>query len=218
MFARIVPRYDRMNRIMSFGMDGRWRALAAAAAEPSGKRVLDVGAGTGDLGAALARAGATLVISADLTPSMLRAARARYPSLARQWCAADATHLPFPDAAFDVVANAFLLRNLTDLALGLREMARVLRRGGRLVCLDMTAPPSGVTGTAFRFYFDRVLPPVAGLLSGDRAAYRYLPESLTGFPDADTLAGALRDAGLVDVAYRRMAAGGVALHTARKPD
>jgi demethylmenaquinone methyltransferase/2-methoxy-6-polyprenyl-1,4-benzoquinol methylase len=217
MFGRIVPRYDRLNRLMSLGMDAGWRRQAAAAAAPSGQRVLDIGAGTGDLGSALVDQGATAVVGADLTPSMLRAAARRCPSSVRQWCVADALRLPFADESFEVVANAFLLRNLADLTAGLGEMARVLRPGGRLVCLDMTPAPRTPFGSAFRVYFNHVMPRVAGLLSGDRAAYGYLPASLEGFPDAETLAGMLRAAGLADVSYRKLAGGTVALHRGQKP-
>jgi len=202
--------------LMSLGMDAGWRRQAAAAAEPLGKRVLDVGAGTGDLGAALMEAGAAFVVGADLTPSMLDAARQHYPSTARQWCAADALYLPFAHASFDVVANAFLLRNLDDLPGSLCEMVRVLRPDGRLICLDMTPAPRTAFGAVFRLYFQRMVPPIAGMLSGERAAYRYLPASLAGFPDAESLAGMLREAGLTDVRYRLLAGGTVALHCGQK--
>jgi demethylmenaquinone methyltransferase/2-methoxy-6-polyprenyl-1,4-benzoquinol methylase len=218
MFDRIVPRYDLLNRLMSFGMDGGWRRRAAAAAAPAGARVLDLGAGTGDLTRELRRQGASLAIGADFSERMLAAARTKArgePGLA--WVTADALRLPFPDGAFDAVTNAFLLRNLSDLAAGLAEMVRVLRPAGRLVCLDMTQPPENAFGAAYRLYFGRLLPPVAGLISGDRDAYRYLPESLAGFPDAEALAGLLRQAGLIDVTLRPLAGGTVALHRGLKP-
>jgi len=215
MFGRIVPRYDRMNRLMSFGMDVRWRRRAAEAAEPRGKRVLDLGTGTGDLARELVRQGAAFVCGADLTPAMLDAAAHRDAGGERYaWLAADGHHLPFPSESFDALTNAFVLRNLVDLPAAFREMARVLRPGGRAVCLDMTQPPPGIFSTAFRFYFNHIMPPIAGLFSGDRAAYRYLPNSLTGFPDADALSGMLRDAGFRDVGYRRLGGGAVALHIA----
>jgi demethylmenaquinone methyltransferase/2-methoxy-6-polyprenyl-1,4-benzoquinol methylase len=216
MFGRIVPRYDRLNRLLSFGMDAGWRRRAVRQAEPSGKRVLDLGTGTGDVARELAAAGAALVVGADVTPAMIDAARSRLAGTAHRWVLADAQRLPFRDAAFDVVTNAFLLRNLPDLDVALREMTRVLRPGGQLVCLDMTAPPRTPFAMLYRLYFNRLAPPLAGLLSGDRAAYRYLPSSLEGFPDAEALASQLRDAGLAGVAYRRFAGGAVALHTGRK--
>ena len=213
MFGRIVPRYDRMNRIMSFGMDGGWRGRAIEAAEPQGKRVLDLGTGTGDLARELMRASAALVCGADFAPEMLRAASHRFVDAGRcAWIAADGHRLPFADGSFDVVTNAFVLRNLVHLPLVFQELARVLRPGGRVVCLDMTPVPAGIFSMVFGLYFNRIMPPIAGLLSGDRAAYRYLSNSLAGFPNADALSVMLRDAGFREVRYHRLGGGTVALH------
>jgi demethylmenaquinone methyltransferase/2-methoxy-6-polyprenyl-1,4-benzoquinol methylase len=224
MFGRIVPRYDLINRVMSLGQDRRWRRIAAHAAEPRGRRVLDLGTGTGDLAAELRRLGAS-VVGADFSATMLHAARSKYTDAAGEraggralrWVLADGLRLPFAAATFDCLTNAFVLRNLADLRAGLAEMARVLRPGGRLVCLDMTQPPSGVFGAAYRLYFHRLMPPLAGALSGDRAAYRYLPNSLTGFPSAERLALLLTDVGFVHPAVRLLGGGAVALHVARTP-
>ncbi len=217
MFGRIVPRYDRMNRLMSLGMDASWRRRAVRAAEPAGKHVLDLGTGTGDLAHELARGGAALMCGADLTPAMLSAAAGRHASgVPYDWVAADGHRLPFADESFDVVTNAFVLRNLVDLPVALREMARVLRQGGRAVCLDMTLPPPGIFAAAYRLYFNHIVPPITGLLSGDFAAYRYLPASLSGFPTADALAQLMHDAGFRAVTYSRLAGGAVALHVAAK--
>lgn len=219
MFNRIVRRYDLLNRLMSFGMDARWRRLAAAAARPGGARVLDVGTGTGDLVAELVRQGAADVLGLDFAPEMLRAARvkARTIPVRVSWLLGDTQRLPFQDETFDTVTNAFLLRNLPALGTGLAEMARVLKPGGRLVSLDMTHPEPGVFAALYRLYFHHLLPPLAGALSGDRAAYRYLPNSLKTFPDAQALADLLVELGLTDVRVRHLAGGTVALHVARKP-
>ncbi len=216
MFGRIVPRYDLLNRLMSAGLDGRWRRLAAAAVKPEGAAVLDLGTGTGDLALELARQGATRVVGADFTPEMLAVAARKAGAGGIEWVQADALRLPFLDASFDAVTNGFVLRNLADLQAAFAEMARVLKPGGRLACLDMTQPPAGPFGAAYRVYFSRLLPPLAGAISGDRAAYRYLPQSLEGFPDARRMADLLRDAGLVDVNVRLLGGGVVALHAARK--
>jgi demethylmenaquinone methyltransferase/2-methoxy-6-polyprenyl-1,4-benzoquinol methylase len=218
MFGRIVPRYDLLNRLMSLGMDGSWRRAAAAAARPAGARALDLGTGTGDLALELRRQGAAHVVGADFSAEMLAAARAKATTSAQaSWALADALRLPFPEGTFDCVTNAFLLRNLADLRAGLAEMARVLKPDGRLVCLDMTPPPPGPFGALYRLYFDRLMPPIAGALSGDSAAYRYLPNSLRGFPDASALSALMADAGLTQVTVRKLAGGTVALHTGLKP-
>lgn len=219
MFGRIVPRYDLLNRLMSLGMDGGWRRLAAQAAVPRDALALDLGTGTGDLALELAGQGAARVVGADFSREMLVAASAK--TAARRveipLVMADALRLPFPDQTFDCLTNAFLLRNLTDLRAGLAEMARVLRPGGRLVCLDITQPPSGPFGAVYRLYFRSLLPHLAGALSGDWAAYRYLPNSLKGFPDRQSLSGLLSGLGLVDVRSQGLGGGTIALHSARKP-
>ena len=220
MFGRIARRYDRLNRIMSLGMDGRWRQQAAASAKPDASLALDIGTGTGDLALELTKRGARQIVGADFSLEMLAAARAKLAAkdvLNTSWTLADALHLPFPEGTFDCVTNAFVLRNLADLRSGLAEMARVLQPGGRLVCLDMTQPPPGIVGTLYKLYFYRLLPPIAGVLSGDRAAYRYLPNSLVGFPDSAALVALLAEIGLVEVHMRKLAGGTVAIHTAVKP-
>ena len=219
MFERIVPRYDLLNRLMSLGMDRRWRRIAAASARPWGALALDIGAGTGDMALELRRRGAARVIAADFSPAMLAAGGRKATATDGEisFVLADALRLPFPDRTFDVVTNAFLLRNLADLPSGLSEMARVLRPGGRLACLDMTQPAPGPFGAIYRVYFNHLVPVIAGGISGDPAAYRYLPHSLRGFPDAGVLAGMLQDAGLMDVRVRLLGGGAVALHTSVKP-
>ncbi len=217
MFGRLVPQYDRMNRVMTAGLDGRWRRLAVRAAKPRGEAVLDLGAGTGDLSREFRRAGAARVVGADFSAQMLHRAHRKFGPQTADWLQADALRLPFPDAAFDIAASAFVLRNLVDLPRAFEEMLRVLRPGGRLVALDITHPPDDLRGRVLRLGFERIVTPAAGLLSGDRDAYRYLPNSLAGYPTADDLAEMLRAAGAEQVSYQRLAAGAVALHTAHKP-
>jgi demethylmenaquinone methyltransferase/2-methoxy-6-polyprenyl-1,4-benzoquinol methylase len=220
MFDGLVPRYDLLNRLMSLGKDVRWRRWTAAALAPRGALTLDVGTGTGDLALALRRQGARLVIGLDFAPQMLAEARRKAEARGLDgiaWALGDALHLPFPDDTFDCVVNAFVLRNLVDLPAGLAEMARVLRPGGRLACLDMTHPPEGPFGHLYRFYLRRLVPLLAGLVGGDMSAYHYLADSLQDFPNAQTLAALLESLGLTDVQVRLLGGGVVALHLARKP-
>jgi len=212
MFSRIAPRYDALNHLLSFNADRRWRARAAGRVNGSHRRVLDLATGTGDLAAALARPGRT-VVGADFCLDMLAGARRKDPGV--RLSAGDALALPFPEATFDAVTIAFGVRNFADLPAGLAEIKRVLRRGGLLVVLEFSQP-SGAAGAAYRVYSDRVLPWIGGLLSGSPEAYRYLNRSARAWPDRAALADVLRQAGFEDVAATPMTFGVVALHTGTK--
>jgi demethylmenaquinone methyltransferase / 2-methoxy-6-polyprenyl-1,4-benzoquinol methylase len=205
MFERIAARYDRANRIMSAGMDILWRRQAIAAllaGLPAEPIVLDLGAGTLDGAiAVLRRRPRARVCAADFARSML-AAGARKPSAAKVAAqVADAHALPYQDAVFDAVFSAFCVRNLRDLDLGLRELRRVLRPGGRAAILEFFRPARR------RLFWDglfnpHVLPLVGRLVSGDKAAYRYLPDSIAGFLSREAFAGRLRAAGFAHVRGR----------------
>ena len=218
MFDRIAPRYDLLNRLMTGGMDGRWRQAAAAAADVSaGGRALDVCTGTGDLALALADRVTPLgeVTGVDFAEEML--ARARLKAAHRdapvRFPAADALALPFPDGAFDAATVAFGARNLSDLDAGLREMARVVRPGGRVVVLEITAPER--LRAAEGVWFDRVVPRLGRVVGGDGAAYAYLPASAKRFPRPPELAARMARAGLRDIRFRTFIGGLVALHHGR---
>lgn len=218
MFNRIVPRYDLMNAIMTAGQHRRWRALAAREVNPRDVVALDLGAGTGDFTHELLANGARHVVAVDFSRDMLSMAREKLAldgtARARATVVVgDALRLPFQDATFDRAVNGFLLRNVASLPLALAELHRVMRPGGRLVCLELTRPPRPLDGP-FRLYFERVVPVLGGLISGDFAAYRYLPGSLRAFPDARTLARMLRAVGFEEVSYRRLGLGAIALHRA----
>ena len=221
MFDRIVRRYDLMNRLMTGGRDVAWRRLAAGEAVGSGAReVLDLATGTGDLALELARQGVALVIGADLSRGMLGVAAGKVHAAGRppvRLTQVDAMALPFADASLDACTVGFGLRNMPDYRGAIVEMARVLRPAGRLVILEMTPLSRPHLRTAFSWYFDRIVPIVGGLVSGDRDAYGYLPRSVGAFPDAETLAGMMRDAGLRHVRYRLLAIHTVALHVGIKP-
>ena len=218
MFDRVAPRYDALNRILSGGRDVGWRRRAIALARLGPREAaLDVGVGTGDLAFGLLEASdaSARVIGVDLSAAMLGAARRRAEtSRERRFALAIATaeRLPFADGAFDRVVAGFAVRNFGDLALGLREMRRVLRVGGRAVVLELSTPPNQLVGAAYRLYFHRLSPLIAWMLGGDAAAYRYLPRSVAAFPDADGLAIRMRDAGFARVRYERLNLGIAAIH------
>ena len=209
MFDRISPVYDVMNRVMTAGMDRRWRRLAAQAVVRPGDRVLDACCGTGDLTLAAARAGGR-VTGVDFSEAMLE--RARRKSAAVEWVHGDLLSLPFADDAFDAATIGFGIRNIEDLTAGLRELARVLGPGGRLACLEITRP-RGLLRPFFHVWFDGVVPLLGKLLPGG-AAYTYLPASVRRFPGPEDLADAMKGAGFVEVRWRLLGGGIVALHTA----
>ncbi len=212
MFDGISPVYDAMNRAMTLGLDRRWRRLAAGAVVRPGDRVLDACCGTGDLALAGERAGG-VVTGLDFSPRML--ARARKKSRSVTWVEGDALALPFDDAAFDSATVGFGVRNLADLAAGLAELRRVLRPGGRLACLEITRP-EGPLRPLFRLWFERLVPAAGRMLPGGEA-YAYLPASVARFPGPPELTALLEEAGLVEVGWRSLGGGIVALHTAATP-
>ena len=218
MFGRIVPRYDLMNTLMTGGMDRSWRRVAVAMCDPKGALVLDIATGTAELALEMVRQGARRVVGLDFCGPMLDEAARKTKELdsAIRLIAGDAQALPFADGSFDRAINGFLLRNVADLPLTLREMHRVLRPGGRLVCLEITHPPSALFGRLFRVFFYGFVPRLGGIISGEPQAYRYLPNSLTHFPTAPKLAKMLRDAGFASVRYRYLGFGAVAVHVAVK--
>ncbi len=221
MFDVVAPRYDRLNRVLSLGRDVRWRRRAVTLARLGpGETGLDVGVGTGDLSFDLLAASdpTSRVTGIDLSDGMLDLARrraARSP-LGSRFAPqhADAQALPFADASFDRVVAGFAVRNFGDLDAGLREMRRVLRRGGRAVILEFSAPTQPFVRAASGLYLDVLVPRIAALLGGDPEAYRYLPRSIRGFPDAARLATRLRDAGFDAVHFERLTLGVVAIHVA----
>ena len=208
MFDRIAPVYDAMNRVMTAGLDGRWRAETATAVVQPGDRVLDSCCGTGDLALACLRAGGR-VTGLDFSEPMLD--RARRKSSEVEWVRGDALALPFEDGSFDAATVGFGVRNLADLEQGLAELRRVLRPGGRVGVLEITRP-RGVLAPFYRVWFE-VLVPLFGRLLPGGWAYSYLPASVRRFPGPEDLAELLRGAGFEDVRYRLFAGGIVALHT-----
>jgi demethylmenaquinone methyltransferase / 2-methoxy-6-polyprenyl-1,4-benzoquinol methylase len=207
MFDRIAPVYDAMNRVMTAGLDRRWRRATAQAVVRPGEPVLDTCCGTGDLAVEAARAGG-IVTGVDFSERMLERARRKAPEL--EWIRADALALPFPDGAFAAATVGFGVRNLEDLEQGLRELRRILRPGGRVGILEITQP-SGVLRPFYRAWFDGVVPLLGKVLPGG-AAYTYLPASVRRFPSPPELAALMAAAGFVDIRWRLFAGGIVALH------
>jgi demethylmenaquinone methyltransferase/2-methoxy-6-polyprenyl-1,4-benzoquinol methylase len=208
MFDRIAPVYDAMNRVMTAGLDRRWRAATIREAVRPGDRVLDACCGTGDLAVAARAAGAAFVAGVDFSEAMLERARRKAPEL--DWVQADVLALPFEDDAFDAAVVGFGVRNVEDLEACLRELRRVLRPGGRLGILEITMP-RGLLAPFYRLWFDGVVPLLGRLLPGGDA-YTYLPASVRRFPGPEELAQLLREGGFDNVRFRRFAGGIVALH------
>jgi demethylmenaquinone methyltransferase / 2-methoxy-6-polyprenyl-1,4-benzoquinol methylase len=222
MFDRIAGLYDRLNTVMTAGLHHQWRRRAADLARLSaGDRALDVATGTGDL--AFELAGRVVpggrVVGADFSENMLAIARTkagRRPGVNVEFSWANALSLPFADGEFDAVTVGFGVRNFSDLERGLREMVRVLRPGGRVVVLEITAPQRPPLSSFFSLWFDRIVP-VLGRLAGDEDAYTYLPNSVKRFPSPERLAAMMWDSGLREVGYVLTAGGIIALHSGTVP-
>ncbi len=217
MFDRIARVYDRMNSVMTVGLDRRWRRRAADLATVApGDPVLDVATGTGDLAVELrGRVGpGTRVVGLDFSPGMLELARAKAPDV--DFVQGSALELPYADGEFAAATVGFGARNFSDLDTGLREMARVVRPGGRVVVLEITTPQQPPLSWFFGLWFDRVVPAL-GRLAGDSDAYTYLPSSVRRFPGPRELGAQLAAAGLVDVGWVLTAGGIIALHHGTVP-
>jgi demethylmenaquinone methyltransferase/2-methoxy-6-polyprenyl-1,4-benzoquinol methylase len=219
MFDAIAPTYDRLNRIISLRLDQRWRRDAVRRLgwerAPAGM-YLDLCAGTLDFGATLARERefGGRIVGADFVERMLQLGRGKSSRVAP--VAADALALPFPDGAFDGAMVGWGMRNLMDLDAGLREAARVLKPGARLVILEMTLPPNPLLRRCYQFYFRRVLPWIGRVVSKHTTAYTWLPESTQAFPGPPELARRMERAGFSEVSYRLFMGGVTALHTGQK--
>ena len=220
MFSRIAGRYDLMNRLMSFGQDGMWRRYVVRLAFPHlsprrGALMLDVGAGTGRIAQELARKGAHAV-AVDFTPGMMQQGRAE--GVGRDepvfFAGADALNLPFADATFSVVTTGFMMRNVVDIEGAFREMRRVLKPGGRLVCLEVGRPRWAVSRLFHSVYSRQIVPLLGRIVTGDADAYTYLPSSMGKFPPPEELADIMRAAGLRNVRFRQLTMGAVAVHRA----
>jgi len=226
MFSQIAPRYDLLNHLLSMQLDRVWRRRVARRVRPilqrADARVLDLCCGTGDLAFSLRRAPGTRsqIVGADFSHAMLVRARDKGSSDSvgvLPVFEADALRMPFADASFDLVTTAFGFRNLANYEDGLREILRVLRPGGTVAILEFTEPPPGVVGDLYRWYFRNVLPRIGAFLSGDGAAYSYLPASVSRFFRPAELAGLMTTVGYQGPEYKVWTFGTVALHLGVKP-
>jgi len=211
MFDRIAPVYDAMNRVMTVGLDQRWRKATVREAVRPGDYVLDACCGTGDLAIAAHRAGAAGVVGLDFSERMLERARRKAPEL--EFVQGDVLQLPFEDASFESAVVGFGVRNVEDLEAALRELRRVLRPGGRLGILEITTP-RGWLAPFYRLWFDRIVPLLGRVLPGGDA-YTYLPASVRRFPGPEELAELLGSCGFAEVQFRLFAGGIVALHVGK---
>jgi len=217
MFARISPRYDLLNHLLSANIDTRWRRRVVRKLQPqlrSDAKILDVGCGTGDLSIELFEKTGAQVTGIDFCRPMLELAQAKAPHL--RFVEGDALRLPFSDGAFDCVTAAFALRNLASVEQGLAELNRVLKPGGMVAVLEFSQPTVPGIRQLVRFYYWRLLPWIGGLVSGLRSAYEYLPDSISRFPDQQALAAMMRAAGFAEVEFENLSGGVAALHTGRR--
>lgn len=219
MFDALAPKYDRMNRIMTFGRDQSWRRFVVDRAEiSSGMTVLDLAGGTGDIGFEIKRRfPETDVVVGDFSLGMLQRGRERPQGDGVRWVACDAMRLPFADASFDAVTFGYLLRNVEAIDVALREVRRVLKPGGRVVCLDTMPPPPGIMRPFLRAYLSYGLPFLGRLIAGNTGAYAYLCTSTLGFENPERLKQYFADAGFERTVYRTFMFQTVAVHWAAAP-
>lgn len=222
LFSAIAPTYDLLNRVLSLGVDRRWRRAMVAHVPAGPIRVLDLACGTGDVALEIARARPQAQISgADFTLGMLRAARPKIRAAGRgdriSLQGASAEDLPYPEGTFDAVTMAFGIRNVVGRERALAEIRRVLKPGGEALILDFSLPPNPVVGALYGLYFHRLLPVLGGLVSGDFGAYRYLPASVQGFPPREVFAKMMEEQGFSGVTHRDLTLGVATLYRGRHP-
>ena len=217
MFDGVARRYDLTNTVLSLGQDHRWRRRTRESLRlRAGQRVLDLAAGTGVSTAELARSGA-FAVACDFSIGMLVHGKARKDRAAVPFVAGDALRLPFADAAFDAATISFGLRNVADVSLALRELARVVRPGGRLAVCEFSQPVWRPFRIVYLNYLMRALPAIARRVSSNPDAYVYLAESIRSWPSQAQLARTIADNGWTDVRWRNLSLGIVALHLAQRP-
>ena len=216
MFDTVARRYDLLNHLLSLNLDRGWRRAAAAELPDEADRVLDLCGGTGDLSLELCRGErARMVICCDFSHAMLLRAASKFrdasPCIP---CEGDGLRLPFGDGSFQAVTIGFGVRNFSDLSCGLREIHRVLQPGGRMVVLEFSSPTAQPLKGVYDFYLQRILPRMAGSVSGRSGPYGYLARTIAEFPDPATLSGLIRENGFAACGWKQLTGGIVAIHTA----
>lgn len=214
MFARIAGKYDLMNRLMTMGQDIGWRkTVVALAALPVGGRLLDLGTGTGDIAAeALSVTPTILPVGGDFTLEMMQVGKADPARQSIRFTGSDALNLPFPDNTFDAITSGYLMRNVIDVKRAWAEQYRVLKPGGRVVCLDTTPPPHNLLYPFINFHLHVVIPTLGRLIAGASDAYTYLPDSTENFLPADKLAERMTTAGFKNVQFKHLMFNTMAIH------
>ncbi len=221
MFSRIATRYDLLNRLMSLGQDQSWRRRMAELAQlPANGLVLDLATGTGDVGLALLeRYPDAKVIGADFALPMMQVGQQKIgASTPLYFVDADALALPFAANQFDSLLHAFLMRNIADIRAGWKEQWRVLKPGGRLVCLEIVGPTSTLIRGGYQLFFEKLVPKLGQLFSGDAEAYTYLPQSVLRFPPPKIISKLMRESGFVNVYYQPVMLGSITIHVGQKPE
>lgn len=217
MFDAIAGRYDVMNRVMTLGQDQRWRRFVVKkAGDPNGRMTLDLATGTGDIAALMVDTYDAEVIGADFSLNMLKEAHNRFETKSINWLACDANILPCVDGVFDSVTFGYLLRNVDDTMKVLKEVFRVLRPGGNVVCLDTTPPAKNMLYPFLQFYFRFCIPAMGKFIADDETAYAYLTGSTMEFYEAEELCSLFKEAGFMQVSFKKFMFGTIAVHWGEK--
>jgi demethylmenaquinone methyltransferase/2-methoxy-6-polyprenyl-1,4-benzoquinol methylase len=219
MFGQIAGQYDLINLLMTFGQDQVWRKWVVKLAKLSrGGCLLDVGTGTGRIARKALQSDPLLrVVGSDFALAMMQVGKKRTHGNRVLWCAGDALSLPFKDADFDAVTSGWLIRNVQDASQAFAEQARVVKPGGKVVCLDTSPPPDTIFRPLIHFFLDHIIPLLGQIVSGHRSAYTYLPQSTKDFYPPKQLAQIMRESGLIHIRYRRFMFGTIAIHVGTKP-
>lgn len=219
MFARIAGRYDLMNRLMTAGQDLKWRRYVIEQAQlPANGRLLDIATGTGDIALeGLRQQPGIQAVGGDFTLEMMQAGKQLPERQTIQWVGADTLHLPFPDNTFDAVTSGFLMRNVIDVPGAFREQMRVTKPGGRVVVLESSPPKRNLLRPFIRLHLNVVIPTLGRVITGEKEAYSYLPDSTQQFKTPETLADIMWQVGYKEITYKLFMFGTIAIHAGQKP-